>query len=488
MAEKIDWDNFYNQVVNNQSRYRARYSGFGVDFGNLYERGVNFVTRPRPFVSKIGDAFSAVPGIANRAAKDWINNVDPRKIKDKSMAWRIGAAVGAAETIVALTVLPGSGFAKGMINFGATQAVWGATRVYYEYQRNQIHKQFQGTPYLDVQLANLDTRRTGTDRMVKDFFKGIGAAGAYSPLAGLAEQGLGAIRLPNIGNFFNNVDRISTPTPTIPSAAVTPTTEHFTPTPKVDMTATPTVEAHTPTSVPPTATETHVPTSTPTEVPVKTPTATATAPTPTAEATPPHVEPTPKVVPPKVETPPATDPHAVTKPPVEAKPAAPINPVTPPKPATPPIHQETPIATPKTPPSTGGAAAETIIHPNPLSYQEKVAKFIAENKGNPEMITDHVVAQGETAGHLVMQMDAPLTWDGTDWQGFAALWAMNPDSFRDIQSSMGLSDAQFAELVKRMANHDKGAYDQMIKHMSLLRSGSHVKLVTAAGMKKLLSL
>ena len=84
-------------------------------------------------------------------------------------------------------------------------------------------------------------------------------------------------------------------------------------------------------------------------------------------------------------------------------------------------------------------------------------------------------------------MDAPLTWDGTDWQGFATLEVLNPDAFSDLQHSTGLSHEELIEIIKRMQSGDRSAYNFLIDHMGKVGVGQKIHLLTAEGFRKLLA-
>lgn len=117
----------------------------------------------------------------------------------------------------------------------------------------------------------------------------------------------------------------------------------------------------------------------------------------------------------------------------------------------------------------------------------KIAQFLTENQASSEIFTEHIVKPGETAGHLLLRMGADVRWDGTDWPAFAALNMMNPDSFADLRTAMGLSPIEFAELIKKFQNGDQQAYQTLIKHMGLIKAGRKLTLLTPSGFQRLLA-
>lgn len=128
----------------------------------------------------------------------------------------------------------------------------------------------------------------------------------------------------------------------------------------------------------------------------------------------------------------------------------------------------------------------TLVHPAEATTAvvdthqaaQEVTQFVSDNQTNHELFTDHVVARGETAGHLLQEMGVAPTWDGQDLHGFAALWFSNPEAFKDIASGMGLTPEELLKLMQQAQDGDMAAVQKVYKSMSLIKAGTHLKLPT----------
>ncbi len=340
--------------------------------------------------------------------------------------WYAGAAVGAAESLILIPL--GVSWTKGIINAGAMQGFLLAANKGW--------------------VQNND---------VKTFFKGVSAGGVY-----------GSFGLSLASQFINFQDLFA-PHESAPSAATA--------------TATPvsTVEAKLPTATTPAATDTAV--SSHTAVPTVEATHAATAES-THVAT---VEPTHTPVP--TATP---NDHLGGSPTPDSSsrigfPREPDIPSHQPGTPIPDQNPDHPFSgfTPELPADLG--APITLPTPD-LSFSAKIAKFMADNKDNQDIFTQHTVASGETAGHMLVQMDAPVSWDGMDWQGFAILHELNPDAFTDLQTHSGLSDEQFDELITKIKAGDRAAYRELINKMGGVKAGAKLTMLSKKGMSQLLAI
>lgn len=130
---------------------------------------------------------------------------------------------------------------------------------------------------------------------------------------------------------------------------------------------------------------------------------------------------------------------------------------------------------------TSQAASEQVISAG--SFGSKVSEFLVQN---PEATVEHVVKSGETAGNLLEQMGIGPTWDGMDWKAFAVLRELNPEAFSDLKTAMGFSNEQFEELIRRIQDGDHDAYRQLINKIGRIEAGKHLRILSAASMKRLL--
>lgn len=117
----------------------------------------------------------------------------------------------------------------------------------------------------------------------------------------------------------------------------------------------------------------------------------------------------------------------------------------------------------------------------------EVARFVAENQNKTDVLIDHVVTKGETAGHMLLKMGTIPTWDGHDWEAFAVLRALNPDAFAELQKAMNLTPEQFEQLILRIKSGDMGAYQTLIKFMGRIEVGRHITMLSPQAMQTLLS-
>lgn len=106
-------------------------------------------------------------------------------------------------------------------------------------------------------------------------------------------------------------------------------------------------------------------------------------------------------------------------------------------------------------------------------------------------MVDYIVQKGDTAGSLIQKMGAIPTWKGTDWPAFAALRALNPTSFSDLQTATILTDTRFNDLIMLLQYGDEktkeAAYEELLKYEGLIKYGTKIKLLTTAGMNYLFS-
>ncbi len=124
--------------------------------------------------------------------------------------------------------------------------------------------------------------------------------------------------------------------------------------------------------------------------------------------------------------------------------------------------------------------------PSPVDFGSKAAKFFIENQGSPELFTSHTVTWGETAGHLIQKMGISPTWDGSDWQAFAALKALNYQEFTELSRAMNISTDEFAKLLTEIQRGNKDAYQALIKYMGRIEAGKQIRLLSTEGMRRLL--
>lgn len=112
----------------------------------------------------------------------------------------------------------------------------------------------------------------------------------------------------------------------------------------------------------------------------------------------------------------------------------------------------------------------------PQNAVEQIQQLVEANINNPEVFTDHIVQNGETAGHILQEMGIPPSWDGKDLYGFAALWFSNPEAFKDIATGMGLSPEELLKLVQQAQGGDLSAARKVYKGMSFIGEGRVLKL------------
>ncbi len=543
MAERINWTNYYNQAVNGQR------PTISADIQAARQAAVNAWANVNTHINAHPRA-AAIRDVGVGAAQNWWENVRPDQLLNHNRYWYLGCGIGFTETIAlhALAPIPGvGGAAKGVVNWVVLQGLGMTADVIHESRRNRVISSSMNLAEQTARLAELENVNANWKTQLEQVTKGIAAGSTYGSLGisidhilGNPVGKIGSAVAQGVGSFVSGErtpipTQIPTKVPTgiptevrasvptqVPTAVPTETRVPFTATPV----ATPTeVTLIVEPNDTPTAVATSTPTAQPTGVPTQTPIAETRVPS-TATAT---VVPTETRV--LVTSTPVASPTEVpaTATPVDAQPtptapAAPSAPIAAaPQPAPiitergggfvqigpkfPPdgaldIHPNVPgvdtgVAPSASVPGVGAAqAAAEAAQAQAQAHAEaavagkaaSVTQLMTELQNNSDLVTEHVVARGETAGHLVLAMGGNLNWDGTDWQAFAALRALNPEAFADIQTAAGLSDSQFEELVDRMSKGDKAAYDKFIKHMSLIRAGTKIRMLTPDGLHKLSAL
>lgn len=480
MAEIYNWQASRNNIINN-----APFRPNTPEWQRVIQDTLN-----HPMASRVRQ------GVVT-ASVSWWENVDPRTIGQKDLAWKIGMGVGVAESIAVVLAPPGSGMIRGLINMVAMQG-WNLIADFFP---------------------------PSWDPRIKSFFKGLSAGALYAslPTALAKELFMGGVA----GLFENHQIPVNPPVEGVAKATVVATPDHA-------ATPLPTVKP----SVP------EVPKSAPFVPKVETP---ASSSVPTApgidnslinskvasiesnigfkealaagvgeklvvedtviadvlksqgksisDLTPQGLETLRKAIQQQMEHQANLSADAALKAMIQANPNLDVN-----NPATiesakrgtkmlfdqwfdQPDSQNVLSEVAKK-----SLAGQQLIPSVPVEdLSAKLAKFVAESHNDHSLITEHIVERGETAGHLVMSMDAPLTWDGTDWQGFALLYALNPEAFADLRSLMGLSPQEFSVLLQKIQAGDMESYRKLVQYMGKVNAGQKVTLLTPAGLRKLLA-
>lgn len=520
MAEKINWNAFHKQVVlGEQPPLWQR-----VDVEAWKERMRNLSSHP--FVSKVrepvigfgkaaGARVGAMPGvgpiaqkgaeIGKSALKNWWDNVDPRKLKDKDTAWRIGAGVAVAETAVILVLFPGAIAVKGVINGIALQAGYIGSRGYFNAEKIYWEKRRRlSGAALEAKLKSIEENKTKREVQIKNFAKGVSGMAVYT--GGTAAIVGGVIEA--VGFDFSNLPKVSLPEIKPPQFTL-PRVEFRLPQFRLPSLFGNNSEAPTagptPVSTEELSTDVSpiVPESTPTSdiAPSETPTSTVTAtPTPTEIAESATIDtPTPTATPTAIpQARPTLEAAAQPTPAPTLYPAGEIQDPTgailpdggiPPAPAESPIISRPSIPAPETrvPAITAPPASAPVVEAPYVEVKvgitSKMSKFLTEH---PKDVVEYTVKPGETAGHLLIKMGFPPTWDMGDAQAFAALKALNPDTFSDLAHASGLSTPEFEELLSRIESGDKTAYNELIKKMGRIQSGAKIKLLSPSALKQFL--
>lgn len=463
MAEKIiNWANYINHAANGAPSYYWS----GIDFDKYVEAPKRVWNHP--FAQKVRN------GVDN-AVQAWWENVNLAKIKDKDTAWRIGLVVGLVESAAFTFLLPGSGMIKGGINFTATQGT------------------FIGARYFNIPI----------EPQAKSFFKGISAGGAYFslPLGGISEIASGITEgtptpIATAPSVSENI--VSTPIVEADIAPiVAPSPES---TPSVEVKAPEDVQKAVESKVEQIQNNQEFKTSLAANVGARLTVADEVI----AKVLANQGKSISNLSPDVLDKARMAIQHAMENQVNTSASETLHNIVT----ATPDINisSEDALNAAKTATKANfeawldnpvgqdslAAVAQGAIDEQmqaaPVVFSSKITQFISENQANAELFTEHTVAPGETAGHLLIKMGLSVTWDGSDWEGFAALNQMNLGSFAALKDATGLSQEEFDKLILRIQSGDKEAYREMINKMGLIRAGSKIRLLTSEGARRLLAL
>lgn len=457
MAERtINWNAFTNQAV------YGRPAPFEV--GRIPEIVGNLISHP--FVQKIRTGVS-------EAAKAWWENVNPLRIAQKDTAWKAGLAVGLIESAAFTFLLPGSGMVKGGINFALTQGT------------------FIGARYFNIPI----------EPQAKSFFKGVSAGGVYFslPLGALSEianEISGNISTPPVDLVSSPINQESViVTPVIPEP------ENVIPSPVPEISETPPVRvASSGIKIEQLQNNADFKTSLAANVGARL----AVEDEVIAKALAKQGKNIADLSLDALDKARMAIQHAMESQVNAAASETLHNIVT----AVPEINvaSEDTLNAVKAATkasfenwldnSAGQEALESAaqkafdeqIQTAPATFSSRMAQFMSENQANSEIFTEHTVVSGETAGHLLVKMGLPVSWDGNDWLGFAGLHQMNPGFFTDLKNATGLSQDEFDKLILKIQKGDKEAYREMINKMGLIRAGSKIRLLTFEGARRLLAL
>lgn len=140
----------------------------------------------------------------------------------------------------------------------------------------------------------------------------------------------------------------------------------------------------------------------------------------------------------------------------------------------------------------GSPEAQAGKPTNLVDYIDRVHQFVEQNQSNHNLIEDHIVNPGETAGQHIVDMGGHVTWDGSDANLFLAYAAANPDKFFDLQTGQVLTPDLLHDIARQLQDPDPvkrlQAARRLYRFMGGIRAGSHLNRLSRVAIQQISAL